>query len=139
MLRFDIPPVCAGAYRIQAAVTFTLAALYLFTPYRWVSLLLLAGAFVRGFVSPHRCPSYLLFAGIARRAGWSRTLNAGAKMFADKVVFIAGCVMAVCWLLGSEIGMIPAAALLVFAFIDLLTGFCAACWAYGLWYRLKSS
>lgn len=139
MLRFDIAPVCANAYRIQAAVTLAVSAAYLFTPYRWLAVLLLAGGALRGFVSPHKCPSYRLFALITRKAGLAKPINAGAKMFADKLVAIAGAVMVSSWLLGSEIGAIPAAVLLVFAFVDLLTGFCAACWAYGLWYKLRGA
>ena len=64
MLRFDIAPVCSNAYRFQAAMSFTLAALYLFTPYLWVAFILAAGGVLRGFVSPHKCLSYRLFASL---------------------------------------------------------------------------
>lgn len=137
MLRFDIAPICANAYRFQAAMSFGIAALYLFTPYKWVAFLLAFGGFLRGFVSPHRCLSYKLFSGLTGKLGIAKQQNAGSKMFADKVVFIAGSVMAISWLMGSEIGVIPATAILVFALVDLITGFCAACWAYGLWYKMK--
>ena len=60
-------------------------------------------------------------------------------MFADKIAFVAGSVMAVTWLLGSSIGNIPATAILIFAFLDLATGFCAACWAYSAWYRMRGT
>lgn len=139
MLRFDLPPICANAYRIQALVSFTVSALYLFTPYQWVSIILALGGLIRGFVSPHRCPSYLVFAGITKKMGLAKMQNAGAKMFADKVVGLAGLVMVGSWLAGGSIGAIPATAILIFAFIDLLTGFCAACWAYGLWYKLRGN
>jgi len=139
MLRFDIAPVCSNAYRFQAATSFTIAALYLFTPYKWVSILLAVGGFLRGFVSPHRCLSYRLFSTLTGKLGLAKTQNAGSKMFADKVVGIAGLAMFVTWLNGSDIGLIPATAILVFAFIDLVSGFCAACWAYTLWYRMKGA
>ena len=48
MLRFDIAPVCANAYRLQATMSFVIAAIYLFTPYKWVSLLLAFGGLLRG-------------------------------------------------------------------------------------------
>ena len=137
MLRFDIAPICSSAYRFQAAMSFAIAALYLFTPYKWVSLLLAFGGLLRGFVSPHKCASYKLFSRLTDKLGVAKMQNAGSKMFADKVVAIAGTVMFVSWMLDSGIGMIPATAILIFALIDLVTGFCAACWAYGLWYRLK--
>jgi hypothetical protein len=139
MLRFDIAPVCSNAYRLQAAVTLAISAAYLFTPYQWLAVVLLAGGLLRGFVSPHKCPSYRLFALIARKAGVAKPVNAGAKMFADKLVAIAAGVMLLSWALGSAIGAIPAAVLLVFAFVDMTTGFCAACWAYGLWYKVRGA
>ena len=139
MLRFDIAPVCANAYRFQATMSFIIASVYLFTPYKWVAFLLAFGGILRGFVSPHRCLSYKLFAGLTERVGLKKLQNAGSKMFADKVAAIAGLAMGMTWLNGSEIGMIPAMAIFIFAFIDLATGFCAACWAYGLWYKVRGA
>jgi len=69
MLRFDIAPVCSNAYRLQAALSFTIAALYLFTPYQWVSIVLALGGLLRGFVSPHRSLSYRLFSTITAKLG----------------------------------------------------------------------
>lgn len=138
MLRFDIAPVCSNAYRFQATMSFAIAAIYLFTPYKWVSLVLALGGLLRGFVSPHRCISYKLFEKITARLQWVKKVNAGSKMFADKIAAVAGTVMAISWLSGSEIGSIPATAILIFAFVDLATGFCAACWVYGAWYKLRS-
>lgn len=139
MLRFDIAPVCSNAYRLQAAMSFAIAALYLFTPYQWVSVLLALGGLLRGFVSPHKCLSYLTFARVTGKLGMARMQNAGSKMFADKIAGIAGTAMFVTWLLGSGVGVVPAYAILIFAFIDLATGFCAACWAYGAWYKLREA
>ena len=139
MLRFDIAPVCSNAYRFQATMSFAIAALYLFTPYKWVAFILAFGGFVRGFISPHKCVTYGLFARATARLGWVKKVNAGSKMFADKIAAVAGLAMGVTWLLGSEFGSIPATAILIFAFIDLATGFCAACWAYAAWYRLRAA
>ena len=139
MLRFDIAPVCSNAYRFQATMSFAIAALYLFTPYKWVAFLLAIGGFIRGFVSPHKCLSYKLFEAITKKMNWTKKVNAGSKMFADKIAAVAGLAMALTWVMGSEIGMIPATAILIFAFIDLSTGFCAACWAYAAWYKMKAA
>ena len=139
MLRFDIAPVCSNAYRLQALMSTAIAAIYLFTPYKWVAIFLAVGGFIRGFVSPHKCLSYKLFASITRTLKLSKMQNAGSKMFADKVAAIAGLAMGLTWLNGSDIGMIPAMAIFIFAFIDLATGFCAACWAYGLWYKVRGA
>ena len=139
MLRFDIAPVCTNAYRFQATMSFTIAALYLFTPWKWVAFILAIGGFIRGFVSPHKCLSYKLFEKTTAQIGWVKKVNAGSKMFADKIAFVAGTAMAVTWLLGSSVGNIPATAILIFAFLDLATGFCAACWAYSAWYRMRGT
>jgi len=139
MLRFDIAPVCSNAYRFQAAVTLAVSAIYFFTPYQWVAIILALGGALRGFVSPHKCPSYLAFSALTRKLGMAKPINAGAKMFADKLVAIAGTIMFVTWLMGAEIGLIPAAVLMVFAFIDLVSGFCAACWAYAMWYKVRGT
>ena len=139
MLRFDIAPVCANAYRFQAFMSFSIAALYLFTPYQWVAVFLAAGGLLRGFISPHKCLSYKLFAQLTGKLGIQKLQNAGSKMFADKIAGIAGTAMLVSWLLGAEVGVIPATAILIFAFIDLATGFCAACWAYAAYYKMKTA
>ncbi len=139
MLRFDIAPVCSNAYRFQAAVTLAVSALYFFTPYKWVAIILALGGLIRGFVSPHKCPSYKLFESVTQKMGKTKKVNAGAKMFADKLVAIMGTVMFASWMLGSGIGNIPAVALMIFATIDLVSGFCAACWAYGLWYKMRGA
>lgn len=139
MLRFDLPPVCSNAYRLQALMTFTISALYLFTPYQWPAVLLLAGGFLRGLVSPHYCASYRVFATLTRKLGASKMVNAGAKMFADKIAMVAGGVMVLSWWLDASFGMIPATALLIFSLLDVVTGFCAACWAYAWWYRSRAN
>lgn len=139
MLRFDIAPVCAHAYRFQALMSFAIAAVYLFTPYQWVAILLAGGGFIRGFVSPHKCLSYRLFAGLSEKLGLRKLQNAGSKMFADKIAFVAGAAMSISWALDAGFGVIPATAILIFAFIDLATGFCAACWAYAAWYRVRGA
>ncbi len=60
-------------------------------------------------------------------------------MFADKIACVAGTAMFVTWLLDSSIGMIPGWAILIFAFLDVTTGFCAACWAYLAYYKMKGA
>ena len=66
-------------------MSFAIAAAYLFTPYQWLSALLAFGGFLRGFVSPHKCVSYTLFAGLSSKLGLEKKQNAGSKMFADKI------------------------------------------------------
>lgn len=144
MLRFDIAPVCSNAYRFQAATTFIISSLYLLAAlghlpawFQWAAVILVVGGLVRGFVSPHACPSYKVFEKITAAMGKPKKVNAGSKMFADKIAFLAASVMVITLITGSSIGMIPAVALIIFSFIDLTTGFCAACWAYGAYYKFR--
>lgn len=55
-------------------------------------------------------------------------------MFANKILFIASTVAVVAYALGSNIWMIPVSALIVFTTLEWAFSFCAACWAYVLWY-----
>jgi hypothetical protein len=58
-------------------------------------------------------------------------------MFAAKLLFLASAVSVALWLAGSTLWTIPAAVLVVFSFAEWAFSFCAGCWAYTLWYRLR--
>ncbi|NLY16821.1 MAG: DUF4395 domain-containing protein [Gammaproteobacteria bacterium] len=134
MLRFDVPPVWSNVTRLEAFISFLVSvAALLFTP--WLMLIPAIQGFVRGFFGHHKCPMH--HAGIklltsCNRAG--KQENAGAKMFANKILFIASTVAVVAYALGSNIWMIPVSALIVFTTLEWAFSFCAACWAYVLWY-----
>lgn len=135
MLRFDVPQVWSNVTRWEAFVTFVVCWVALgVTP--WVmGLLVLQGA-VRGFVGHHRCPSHLLWKRIALRLGrQGKKENAGAKMFASKVLFVASAASLALFLAGSPLWKVPCVALIVFSFLEWALEFCAACWVYGAWYR----
>jgi hypothetical protein len=92
--------------------------------------------FVRGFIGHHRCPSHLLWKKIAESRKWGgKKENAGAKMFANKILFLASGVSMVLYFSGSGLWVVPCAALIVFSFMEWALSFCAACWAYGFWYQ----
>lgn len=138
MLRFDVPPVHANATRLDAVITFLvcLAALGLRLP--WLMLLLVVAGAVRGFVGHYRCPIHRASLWLVQRIGRPGPKeNAGAKMFAAKLLFIASAISVALWLAGSTLWMVPAAVLLVFSFLEWAFSFCAACWAYMLWYRFR--
>jgi hypothetical protein len=100
-----------------------------------MALLVLQGA-VRGFVGHHRCPSHLLWRWLALLLGWQgKQENAGAKMFANKVLFVASAASLGLFLLGSPLWKVPCVALIGFSFLEWGLAFCAACWVYGAWYR----
>jgi hypothetical protein len=139
MLRFDLPPVCSVAYRLVAAFNAALAAIFLFSSHGWVAFLLAFGGLVRGFFSARACPSYRLAEAATRRFGLFRPINAGAKLYADRIAGVAGTLMALSWTLDLGFGAIPATAVLIFALLDFATGFCVACVLQGFFDRRRSS
>ena len=135
MLRFDVPQVWSNVIRWEAFMTFVLSIIALLLA-PWVMLLLVAQGFVRGFIGHHRCPSHLLWKKIAESRQWGgKKENAGAKMFANKILFLASAVSMVLYFLGSGLWVVPCAALIVFSFLEWALSFCVACWAYGFWYQ----
>ncbi|HLR30691.1 MAG TPA: DUF4395 family protein [Paenalcaligenes sp.] len=136
MLRFDVPPVWSNVTRWEAFLSFIVAAIaYWVSP--WFMIILIVQGFVRGFMGHYRCPAHLLWAKIfeARNIGGQKE-NAGAKMFANKILFIASSVSVIAYASGSTLWQIPVIALLIFTAMEWAFSFCAACWVYGLWYRL---
>ena len=139
MLRFDIPPVFSNVIRWEAFLVFCICLIALFvTP--WVLLILPVQGFIKGFFGHHKCPSHLLWKAIFVKQGWQgHKEKAGAKMFAAKILFIAGSVASTLFLMGSTRWQVPCTAVLIFAFMEWAFSFCAACYVYGAWYRFFPS
>lgn len=135
MLRFDVPQVAANVIRFEAFVTFLICWLALLvTP--WLLILLAVQGLVRGFVGHHRCPSHLIWKQIFTRQAWQGPLeNAGAKMFASKILLLASGVGLGLYLAGNALWVVPTMALILFSFLEWAFKFCAACWAYSFWYQ----
>ncbi len=135
MLRFDVPQVWSNVIRWEAFITFVLSGIALLVA-PWVMLLLVVQGFVRGFIGHHRCPAHLLWKKIAESRQWGgKKENAGAKMFANKILFLASAVSMALYFSGSALWVVPCAALIVFSFMEWALSFCVACWAYGFWYQ----
>lgn len=135
MLRFDVPRVWSNVIRWEAFITFVVCWVALFvTP--WVLVLPAVQGFVRGFIGHHRCPSHLLWKRVFLSTGHAgKEENAGAKMFANKVLFVASSVGLALFVAGSPLWQVPTVALIVFSFLEWALSFCAACWVYGWWYQ----
>lgn len=135
MLRFDIPPVWSNVARWEAFVSFLISGIaLLYSP--WVMIILLAQGVIRGFMGPQKCPSHRLWNYIFEGLGWAgHKENAGAKMFANKVLALASTVTVIAYAVGSSMWQIPVTALLIFTSLEWAFSFCAACWVYGAWYR----
>ncbi|MFA7664677.1 MAG: DUF4395 family protein [Burkholderiaceae bacterium] len=138
MLRFDVPPVHANAARLDALVTFLICLLAFGLELPWLMAITAVTGFVRGFFSHARCPLHKASLRLLQRfdaAGAKE--NAGAKMFAAKLLFIASAVSLVLWLAGSTLWKVPVGVLLVFSFAEWAFKFCAGCWAYTLWFQMR--
>lgn len=135
MLRFDIPPVWSNVARWEAFVSFLISGIaLLYSP--WVMSILLAQGVIRGFMGPQKCPSHRLWNYIFEGLGWAgHKENAGAKIFANKVLALASTVTVIAYAVGSSMWQIPVTALLIFTSLEWAFSFCAACWVYGVWYR----
>lgn len=134
MLRFDIPPVAANVARWEAFVTFVVCCLALLGA-PWLMALLAAQAFVRGFLGHHREPMHGVWKRLFEARGWAgKRENAGAKMFAAKILFVASSVAVLLLAVGSPLWVVPVGVLVAFSFLEWALSFCAACWVYGLWY-----
>jgi hypothetical protein len=138
MLRFDVPPVWSNAVRMDALTTFTVSVAVLATQAAWLLPLLMLQGLVRGFVGHRKCPSHLAYTALLAKLGAAgKQENAGAKMFANKILLLASSVGFALWLAGSQMWVVPITALVIFSFMEAAFSFCAACWAYTLWYRLR--
>jgi hypothetical protein len=135
MLRFDVPAVWSNVTRWEAFVNFLVCLIALFvTP--WAMVILVVQGFIRGFVGHHRCPLHLVWKKLFEAQGWGgKKENAGAKMFANKILFLASSVSVGLLLGGSTLWKVPCILLIVFTTMEWALSFCAACWVYGFWYQ----
>lgn len=135
MLRFDLPRLPANVVRWEAFVTFALCvAAWLITP--WLMVIPAVQGVIKGFFGHTKCPGHAMWSRLFTARGWQGKLeDAGAKMFAAKILAIASCVALVLLLSGSTLWRVPVGALIVFSTLEWALSFCAACWVYGAWYR----
>lgn len=137
MLRFDVPPIWSNVARLDAFTTFTISLIALLGFPYLVPVLIVQGL-VRGFIGHYKCPSHRLYAVVLEKLKLAgKKENAGAKMFANKLLFIASSVATGLYLAGISMWTVPITVLVVFSFLEWAFSFCVACWAYTLWYQLR--
>lgn len=135
MLRFDLPQVPAHVIRWEAFVNTVVCVLALWVS-AWFMLIPAAQGVVKGFLGHANCPSHRLWRRLFTARGMQgRMENAGPKMFAAKILAAAAIVALVLHAAGSTFWKVPVGVLIVFSTLEWALSFCAACWAYGLWYR----
>ena len=136
MLRFDVPPVYSNVVRVEAFVTTLFSAIALLGFPNLMPVLAVMGL-IRGFVSHQRCPSHrVLTKWMVSKGMAGHKENAGAKMFANKILTIAALAASMLYFFDNGLWMVPTTALLIFSTLEWAFSFCAACWAYGFWYKM---
>lgn len=136
MLRFDLPRVWSHVTRLEAFVNFLVCvAALLWSP--WLMLILVAQGFIRGFLGHYRCPMHRVLAwGLQHKGLAGKLENPGAKMFANKVLFIASGMAVLLYVSGSSLWIVPCSMLALFTTLEWALSFCAACRVYGMWYSM---
>src|SRR5690554_6494644 len=115
MLRFDVPPVHANAARVDALITSVVCTASLLGLPFLMPILAVMG-FVRGFVGHYKCPSHRLATDALKTKGWAGPPeNAGAKMFANKILFVAASIASILYFMDIAFWIVPTTALLVFS------------------------
>ena len=136
MLRFDVPPVNANVVRLEAFITFLFCAIAL-VGFPYLLPVLAVMGLIRGFFGHYKCPSHrLLTKWLEGMDRGGPKENAGAKMFANKILFIAATVASILYITGNSFWIVPTIALVIFSTLEWAFSFCAACWVYGYWYKL---
>jgi len=139
MCPISLKQINERAVQINAALAILFMALFFFTPYKWLILILSIDFLIRGFFSP----SYSFFGAISRtilRIFKIKPLlvNAGPKIFAAKIGFIFCCLIGVFYLLDYQaishtIGYI----FIFFASLEAVFRFCVACKIYPFIYHIR--
>lgn len=109
MLRFDIPPVNANVARFEAFITFSFCLIALLG-FPYLLPVLAVMGFIRGFFGHYKCPSHRLFTKIMTHMNIAgKKENAGAKMFANKLLFIAATVASFLFFMDIDLWKFPQA------------------------------
>jgi hypothetical protein len=128
--------VSANVARLEAFITFSFCLIALLGFPYLLPVLALMG-FIRGFFGHYKCPSHRLFTKIMTALNIAgKKENAGAKMFANKLLFIAATVASVLFFMDIDLWKVPTSILVVFSTLEWAFSFCVACWSYGYWYKL---
>ena len=129
------------AVQINAALAVLSIIFFLFTPYKWIILILAIDFFIRGFLNL----SYSFYSAISKtilRIFKIKPLmvNAGPKIFAAKIGFVFCCMIAVFYLFNFQrISLVIGSVFVFFAALEAIFRFCIACRIYPLIYKMKAS
>lgn len=118
--------------RVNGTLTVLSMIIFLFTPFKFIALILGVDLFIRGFLKSSYSFYSLFSRNILQRFNIKPIMiNAGPKIFAAKVGFVFCCIISLFHFLGMPtVCFIFGSMLLFFAFLEAAFGFCAACQFY---------
>ncbi len=122
------------ATRITAVLTVLTLLLFLFSPWKWIILIITADFYLRGFgkreYSPFARISKIILAALKSKAVM---IDAAPKIFAARLGFIFSCMLVACWVLNLSVAaLIIGLMFAAFAFLEAAFRFCVACKMYPL-------
>lgn len=141
MALFEFPnPVDEVSARLVAGAVVLIAALTIVLDWKWGTIVLAVGFFLRVLSGPRFSPLGLLVTKVVRPrlAIEPRYCPGPPKRFAQAIGFVFSTVAAVLWIgVGSAgAGKAVLAALVVAASLESFAGFCLGCWMFGLLMRV---
>lgn len=118
--------------RVNGSLTVLSMIIFLFTPLKFIALILGADLFIRGFLKS----SYSFYSLLSRKILEILDVkpvmtNAGPKIFAAKIGFLFCCIISLFHFAGMPtMCFVFGTMLLFFAFLEAAFGFCVACQVY---------
>jgi len=118
--------------RANAAQAVVLLLLFLFSPWKWLILIVAADFCIRGFWQP----KYSLFAAISRKIiallkVKPVVVDAAPKIFAARIGCLFSCLLIACWLFNlNAAALIIGLMFAVCALLEAAFRFCVACKMY---------
>lgn len=118
--------------RVNGSLTVLSMIIFLFTPLKFIALILGVDLFIRGFLKS----SYSFYSLLSRKILEILDVkpvmtNAGPKIFAAKIGFLFCCIISLFHFAGMPtMCFVFGTMLLFFAFLEAAFGFCVACQVY---------
>jgi hypothetical protein len=141
MCPISLTSVNERVVQLNAALVAALVLITLFTPHKWILVLLAIDFLIRGFLRP----AYSYLSAVSKmivRLGGIRPImvDAGPKVFAAKIGFVFCCGMVLAELLGyPSVSVVIGGVLAGCAGLEAIFRFCVGCKLYPLIHRMKNA
>jgi hypothetical protein len=118
--------------RITASFSILVLLLFIFTPQKWLIVLLFTDYFIRGFIESKYSLLYIISRKLTNVFNMKpNMINAGPKIFAAQVGFFFSLLIGIFHVLNMPIAVYTTASiLLICAFLEVSIALCVACKIY---------